>query len=185
MKNLHVFIILFLVSALNAQDEKLIQVAKDIIVVEPVMKMKGQQLPKFEAKTLQDEFISSTQLSSKPTLLNIWFKECQPCLDEIPLLNKIYDEYNDEVNMYSLTFNTKEEVTDFLSKTEFKLNHIYGMGEYIDKLGVKYYPKTILLDRTNKIFKVFGKPYLSSCNQPDTGYLGCFDALSELINELL
>ena len=59
------------------------------------------------------------------------------------------------------------------------------MREYIDQLGVKYYPKTILLGKNNEIFKIIGKPFMSTCNQPDIGYLGCYNDLTKLINDLL
>ena len=54
---------------------------------------KNKEFPKFDLNTLMDKNFNSEQLKGKPTMINFWFTRCAPCIDEMPVLNKIKEKY--------------------------------------------------------------------------------------------
>lgn len=63
-------------------------------------------------------------LKGKPTLINFWSTICEPCIEEMPLLNQLEKDLNGKVNFIGITFSTKEKVEKFLIKHEFSFNFI-------------------------------------------------------------
>ncbi len=75
----------------------------------------GQDAPSFsftlleggEQKTLED-------YRGEVVLLNFWGTWCPPCLDEMPALNRIYDEYRDQgVRVITISDEALEELVAF------------------------------------------------------------------------
>jgi thiol-disulfide isomerase/thioredoxin len=61
-------------------------------------------------------------LKGKPTLIN-WFTNCAPCIEEIPVLNKIMNDNKDRFNFVAITFDDKEKVSKLL-KRKFDFTHM-------------------------------------------------------------
>jgi cytochrome c biogenesis protein CcmG, thiol:disulfide interchange protein DsbE len=61
----------------------------DLISSGPFAEYKDKEFPKFELNTLTNGKFDSDKLKGKPTLINFWFTKCAPCIDEMPVLNKI------------------------------------------------------------------------------------------------
>lgn len=97
-------------------------------------------------------------LKGKPTLINFWSTICEPCIEEIPLLNQLEKELKDKVNFIGITFSTKEKVEKFLTKHEFSFNFITDV-EYklFEKNKVTRYPMTYILDKDGNLQYVIGK----------------------------
>ena len=55
------------------------------------------QLPKaapdFQLKTLDGKTVTLSQLRGTPVLINFWASWCQPCRDEMPFLQQVYNAY--------------------------------------------------------------------------------------------
>ena len=56
---------------------------------DPLSEFKNKEFPSFDLKTVLGENFKSEQLKGKPTMINFWFTRCAPCIDEMPILNKI------------------------------------------------------------------------------------------------
>ena len=121
---------------------------------ENIYNFKGKELPKFELTLLNGEKINSESLKSKPTVINFWFSNCAPCLEEIPLLNEIKSELNNDVNFIAITFQNREDVNDFLKTNAFSFTHIIASKEYIKTFGIFGYPKTLILDKNLMIIVI-------------------------------
>jgi len=111
----------------------------------------GESLPDFELKTINGTFISKTDILQKPCLINFWFTQCPPCIEEIPDLNRLKEQYSDKVNFIAITFDNKMELSDFLKKTKFDFIHIIDAQNYIDNIGVRAFPKNVFIDKNGKI----------------------------------
>ena len=56
---------------------------------------KGFLAPDFELKTLAGETIKLSNLRGQAVLINLWATWCPPCREEMPVLEKMYNEYKD------------------------------------------------------------------------------------------
>ena len=63
-------------------------------------------------------------LEGKPTYINFWFTRCPPCIEELPLLNQLKENFKDKVNFISITFDDLAAVEVFLKKHNFDFKHI-------------------------------------------------------------
>ncbi|MEJ1224077.1 TlpA family protein disulfide reductase [Sediminicola sp. 1XM1-17] len=108
---------------------------------------KGKHLPEFELTLLDGKKLSSESLKGKPTLINLWFSNCQPCIDEMPILNDIKSQLYGEVNFISITFQDHKAVTEFLNRVDYNFTHIIDAKEYLKSFGFFGYPKTLILDK--------------------------------------
>ena len=107
----------------------------------------GKELPKFDLTLLNGKKLNSESLKGKPTLINFWFSNCQPCIDEMPILNEIKSQFDGDVNFISITFQDHNEVTKFLKRIDFDFTHIIDSKEYLKSFGFFGYPKTLILDK--------------------------------------
>lgn len=97
-------------------------------------------------------------LKGKPTLINFWSTICEPCIEEIPLLNQLEKDLKGRVNFIGITFSSKEKVEKFLTKHEFSFNFITDV-EYklFEKNKITRYPMTYILDKDGNLQYVIGK----------------------------
>ena len=114
---------------------------------ENIYDFKGKKLPKFELNLLNGKKLNSETLKGKPTVINFWFSNCAPCIEEMPLLNEIKSEFKNEVNFISITFQDRSEVNEFLKNNKFDFIHVVESKEYIKTFGRFGYPKTLILDK--------------------------------------
>ena len=115
----------------------------------------GNELPKFNLESLSsNEQKDSESLKGKPTLINIWFIECAPCIEEIPLLNRLQERYNERINFVAITFQDSEKVKKYLLNSDFNFTHLVNAKSYIRQLGLITYPKTIIIDKNLRVVNI-------------------------------
>lgn len=54
----------------------------------------GQFAPDFQTEYLNGDKFKLSELRGQPVILNFWATWCPPCIKEMPLLQKLYDEGN-------------------------------------------------------------------------------------------
>lgn len=117
------------------------------ILKETIYEFKGKELPEFELMQSNGKKLKSEALKGKPTLINFWFSNCAPCIEEMPLLNEIKKQFDNEANFISITFQSSDEVKEFLNKKKFDFTHLVDSREYLNIFGFFAYPKTLILDK--------------------------------------
>jgi len=128
----------------------------------PLSEFKNKEFPKFDLKTLTGKNFNSELLKGKPTMINFWFTKCPPCIDEMPILNKLAKKYKNEFNFIAITYEKNEDVKEFLKKHPFKFKHLVNAEKLTDFLGMKAYPKNLFLDKNGVLKYVKGGiPYVS------------------------
>ena len=142
----------------NISDKK----QDELITTGPLSEFKDKSFPKFDLKTLNGKNFNSEKLKGKPTMINFWFTKCPPCIDEMPILNKIAEKYKDHFNFIAITYEKTKDVEKFLKKHPFNFNHLVEAKEFTDFLGIKAYPMNLFLDK-NGVLKYIkgGIPYES------------------------
>lgn len=100
---------------------------------------------------------SPDYLKGKPSVVNFWFTNCPPCVEEIPDLVQLKKEYGTTVNFIAITFERKKNVDKFLEKRpDFDFIHITDSQKSINKLKIKSYPITFLLNADGEILNIYG-----------------------------
>jgi len=128
----------------------------------PLSEYKNKEFPKFDLNTLVDKNFNSEKLKGKPTMINFWFTKCAPCIDEMPILNKIKEKYKDDFNFIAITYEKKEDVEKFLKKHPFDFEHLINAKDFTDQLGIQGYPMNLFLDKDGVLKYVKGGiPYES------------------------
>ncbi len=123
----------------------------------------GQSFPDFDLKSLDGKSFSLDRLKGKPTMINFWFTQCPPCIDEMPVLNGIKEKYKEDLNFVSITYEKKDDVEKFLKKFTFKFTHLTDARDFTDQLGITSYPMNLFLDKNGILQYVKGGiPYEST-----------------------
>lgn len=111
--------------------------------------------------TLDNKKISIKDLKGKPTLINFWFTTCRPCIEEMPILNRIQTQLKDSVNFIAITFEKPEKVKAFLKKHEFTFRQIVNAEKFTKSMNMTAFPVNIFLDKNGVVRKIEnGIPYI-------------------------
>jgi thiol-disulfide isomerase/thioredoxin len=122
----------------------------------PFSEYKNKEFPKFDLNTLVDKNFNSEKLKGKPTMINFWFTRCAPCIDEMPVLNKIKEKYKNDFNFIAITYEKKEDVKNFLKKHPFEFEHLINAKDFTDQLVIQAYPMNLFLDKNGVLKYVKG-----------------------------
>jgi thiol-disulfide isomerase/thioredoxin len=115
----------------------------------------GAPAPDFSLGDLQDRTLELSSLRGRAVLLNFWATWCDPCREELPLLDRIAEKYPDTLSVIGVeTGEPKEDVRSFteslaltsitiLSDPSFAVRDLYlvrGLPTsfFIDSKGTVY-----------------------------------------------
>lgn len=77
--------------------------------------------PQIKLTTIDDKIINTQDFRGKIVVYNLWFVGCPPCMEEIPKLNEIVDQYQDkDVVFLGLSSSSKDDIEKFIKKNPFK-----------------------------------------------------------------
>lgn len=65
------------------------------------------------------ESINFTQLEGKVVLVNFWATWCPPCRAELPMMQKLYNDYKDKIAFVLVTDENREKVISFFNKNGY------------------------------------------------------------------
>lgn len=114
-------------------------------------------LPYFKFKDINRVEYSSSNTKGKILVLKCWFIACQPCVAEMPELNRMVQKYKDrkDILFLSLASDDKESLKRFLRTTKFDYHVVPNQDVFMSqKLKVYAYPTHILIDKQGKIVKI-------------------------------
>jgi len=116
--------------------------------------LSGVTLTDYEGNELKNVFANK-----KLTVLNLWGTFCGPCIDEMPELQKLSEEYADKnvqvigyaVDVEDDTY--KEDAKSILEQTGATFDQIMSKGEIKELIGSKfdYVPATLFVDENGKV----------------------------------
>jgi len=113
---------------------------------------KGEKAFDFIATDLDGNTFKLSDLKGQVVILNFWFTNCGPCIQEMPELNNLADNFkNKKVKFLAVTFNKKEIVEQFLKTKDFKFTLIPNANNIISLYGVSTYPTTIVINKKGEI----------------------------------
>ena len=110
----------------------------------------GQTLPDFKLPTVAHAEATPGQLLGKPALVDFFFADCVPCMQEVPALNA-YAASHPDMHVLAITFDDAKTASAFVSKRHFRWPVAYGSQPLNDKLQVRDYPTLLLLDAKGRL----------------------------------
>lgn len=123
----------------------------------PADPLPGHTAPNFTLPVLTTQgkqTLSLATLKGKPVVINFWSSTCQPCKDEMPLLESQWERVRSQGVVF-LGIDVEDTASDGLS---FLQQHgatytsvIDSSGKTLVDYGVTYTPETIFIDRTGKV----------------------------------
>ena len=120
--------------------------------------------------TLKDQEGNTHSLDDyigKTIVLHFYAIDCFSCLDELPHIEKIYNDYNqnkDDVIILGIantSRNPKDDIIDFLNKNNYTFTSLNANDKLFDKYYITTYPNTYIINSNGNIaFVNFGSmPY--------------------------
>lgn len=99
----------------------------------------------------------------KTIVLHFYAIDCFSCLDELPNIEKIYNDYNknkDDVIILGIantSRNSKEDIIDFLKENNYTFTSLMAKNKLFNKYYVTTYPNTYIINSNGNIaFTGFG-----------------------------
>ncbi len=110
------------------------------------------QFPAFSAVDTKGHSIESPHLRGRYVLIQIWASWCQPCIEELPVLNTINNQYKD-AGLELISFSIDDDSTAFRKAID---KYAMSWAQVLDSrlyhaLGGGGVPKIYLLDKTGAV----------------------------------
>ncbi|ETX08666.1 TlpA disulfide reductase family protein [Candidatus Entotheonella palauensis] len=121
----------------------------------------GQPVADFSLPDLQGRTVSLSGLKGKVVFLNVWATWCQPCVDEMPTIQRLHDQLKPrglEVLTVSLDPLGAQIVNPFVKKYGLSFPVLLDVKSHIQKLyGTTGVPESFIIDKTGRLVeKVVG-----------------------------
>ena len=121
----------------------------------------GQPMADFSLPDLQGHTVSLSSLQGKVVFLNIWATWCQPCIDEMPTIQRLHDQLQPrglEVLTVSLDPLGAQIVEPFLKQYGLSFPVLLDAKSHIQKLyGTTGVPESFIIDKSGRLVeKVIG-----------------------------
>jgi len=113
----------------------------------------GQPFPKFNLVDYNGKEVTSSDLKGEITVVNFWFKECKPCIIEMPELNELLAAYKNNTNVQFSGFSTteKDKLPSFFEKHNFNYRIILDSSTYTKANNIRSFPTNMVLDQKGNI----------------------------------
>lgn len=113
----------------------------------------GDQAPAFTVTDINGQTIALEQLKGKVVVLNFWFIHCAPCREEMPVLNKLVEQYkgNENIVFIGLTADNSKRVKKFLADNPFLFQIVPGAHSIEKEYDISGHPSNIIINKTGKI----------------------------------
>ncbi len=160
----------------NALHDEIYQLKKSIKLFQPTFLEDPSEkvdntnsFPKFQSKDINGQEINNSIFSQyKLTMINVWGTFCSPCIEEMPELEKLYNEMkNENVNIIGIIGDAEgnEKIAeDIINKKKVTYTNIFP-DKNIEKHFLKdihAYPTSIFVNSKGKIV---GKPIVGAINK--------------------
>jgi peroxiredoxin len=138
----------------NLNDTNNINRVLDSIKLDWVLCNSKNKIPNFASNDLDNNLVSIEKIKGKVIVLNFWYLGCPPCMAEIPMLNKLFDEFrNCEIEFISITFDSKAALLKREKKLKLKI--IPDGKNICNNFGITGYPQTFIISKNHNAADIY------------------------------
>ncbi len=87
----------------------------------------------------------------KVIVLNFWATWCPPCIAEMPSLQALYNDYQEQVDFYFVSNEDASTIRAFLNKNNYSFKSFIPQTRYPNAFNISSIPRTFLIDRQGRI----------------------------------
>jgi peroxiredoxin len=140
----------------------------------------GDLAPDFVLPRLDGSVQKLSNYRGKVVLVNLWATWCPPCLEELPLLNRIQEMYGPRgVVVLGLAGDDEpQRVRDFVAANPIAFDVLLDVGgEVGTRYGITGYPETFIVDREGRLRHQLIGPLPADAGRPTTEMAAAIEAL--------
>lgn len=117
----------------------------------------GSEAPDFSAKLNNGDTFALSDENGKVVLLNFWATWCTNCVKEMPAIQKLYEEYGDQIVILGVNVGEDEETVDtFIDAKNYTFPIAYDTESNISNLypsaGIPY---TVIIGKDGLVTETF------------------------------
>ncbi|MGN6211703.1 TlpA family protein disulfide reductase [Parafilimonas sp.] len=109
--------------------------------------------PDFSVSDIRGNKVESSKLRDKLVLIQFWASWCRPCLEELPVLKELNEEYKDQ-DFKLISFSIDEDSTAFqkaIEKYSMNWTQIFKGMPLFNSLGGSGVPQLYLIDKSGQV----------------------------------
>jgi len=123
----------------------------------------GKVAPDFTASGLDGTLITLSDMRGKPVLLNFWATWCPPCREEMPVIQRYFEEAGSAVHILAVNLTTNEsspkEVEEFLRREGYNFPVALDVDGSAAKLYmIRFIPTSFFIDEDGVIRQIHVGP---------------------------
>jgi peroxiredoxin len=114
--------------------------------------MRGQRRPDFTLADTHGSHWSATDLNGRPWLVNFWATWCAPCVEEMPMLSRLQQDYEElGLRVVGIALDDPDDAREFADSLSIDYPVLVGLTDVV-LVGRKYgnrsgmLPYTVLVD---------------------------------------
>ena len=111
--------------------------------------------------SFSNNVLVSKELNGKITLINFFATWCPPCIEEIPVFNKLYEEHRDTFEIVGVLYErdkSKEEILAFIKEHNIQFPVTLGEENFVAAKmfnDVKKIPESFLFSKEGFLFEKY------------------------------
>lgn len=114
----------------------------------------GLKAPDFNLYNLEGIKTTLEDYKGKVVVIKMWFKECAPCLQEIPKVNRLVEKYKNrnDIVFIAPAPNDKRTLKRFARKVDFNYEIMYSSYEMLREYNpMRRYPSHAIIDKNGVV----------------------------------
>ena len=113
--------------------------------------MLSQDDYKWNLEDSENEEISFSEFSNKPVFLNFWGTWCSPCIAEMPDIQKLYEQFENQIDFVLVSSEEIEDINKFIATKKLTIP-VYQLKTPIPEIfHSTSIPTTFIIDSSGKI----------------------------------
>jgi peroxiredoxin len=122
----------------------------------PVGPKIGNRAPDFTLQTMDGSTIALSDLLGKPLLINYWATWCVPCKEELPILEKLFQEYQSRglmiVSVDAIDQDTTDKLQSVITQVGMTFPTLLDEGnQFADAYQALFFPTSFFIDPSGVI----------------------------------
>jgi thiol-disulfide isomerase/thioredoxin len=135
----------------------------------------------FNLQNIAGGFMTSDDLKGKVTVVDVWATWCQCCLEETPLLNRLYDSFESKnVAIVGIAVESpRRDIESRVRQLGIKYPILIGDAQTLQAFGdVEAFPTTFVITKEGKVYKQYmgASPHLEERIKQDIADLSAEDS---------
>jgi thiol-disulfide isomerase/thioredoxin len=118
----------------------------------------GSLVPDFKLNDLNGKAFKSSQLKGSVVLLDLWATWCEPCIADIPMLNRLHEKFGSrglKVVGIAVESGWVKDIKPHVAKLGVKYPVLVGTEQIVEQYEMIGFPTTYLIGRDGKLVKKY------------------------------